>query len=227
MRLSAVPTGRLRWPGFRREHFIYRLLNLLAGRRLIQGIAPQTMSQRHCRNSLNVLVSYSTTPFERGQRACSTHDRELTTMAIDFKIRAELRDLFQYRSRNVDLAEIHASARNSFAQLLLIFCKLVAERLSISIVAFAALDNVIETNVTDLQTDVSNLQTDVGIIETNVTNLQMGQRDEHFGTYEVDLEVLEDRHAGDAVALDELVERARGARHVLGSWELAIWEVSL
>jgi GTP pyrophosphokinase len=47
----------------------------------------------------------------------------------------------------------------------------------------------------------------------NVTNLQMGQRDEHFGTYEIDLEVLDVAHlARIAAALrasDAVAEAAR------------------
>ena len=102
--VSAISTRRLRW---RRacgntSSTACSICSLVAVSS--KRIAPQTMSQRHRRNSLHVFVSNRSTAFKRSQRTRSAHDRQFATMTIDFKIRAKLRDLLQHGSCNVDLA---------------------------------------------------------------------------------------------------------------------------
>src|SRR6185503_16316472 len=63
-------------------------------------------------------------------------------MTIDFQVRAELRDLLQHGSRNIDLREVRTRTRDSLAQLLLIFSKRLTKRFPISIVTFATLDDI-------------------------------------------------------------------------------------
>src|SRR5689334_24133342 len=72
---ATIATRRLR---LRRswKHFIDRLLDLLARRRLIKRVSSQTMPQRHRRDSLHMIIRYSAPAFERRQRTRRAHDRQ-------------------------------------------------------------------------------------------------------------------------------------------------------
>src|SRR5687768_6164218 len=100
------------------------------------------MSQRHGRDFLNVIVGNRSTSLKRGERTRSAHDREFATMSVHFKIRTKLRDLLEHRAFDSYLQKVRASARNSFAELLLIGGKRFVKLVAIAIVAFAALHDV-------------------------------------------------------------------------------------
>src|SRR6185369_3740073 len=100
------------------------------------------MSQRHCRHALHMIVCNSATAFKRSERTCSAHDRQLTTMSINLKIGAKLRDPFQHRPFDSDLSETRACACDSFAKLFLVRFIRLTKSFTISIVTFTTLDDV-------------------------------------------------------------------------------------
>src|SRR5688572_7665711 len=82
------------------------------------------------------------TSFKRRECSGSPHDRQLATMTVDFEVRAELRDLRQQRPVNRHLSQTRTRARNSLAQLLLVFHARLAKRFRIAIVRLASLYDV-------------------------------------------------------------------------------------
>src|SRR6185369_9032902 len=100
------------------------------------------MTQRHCRNSLHVFFSYCTTSFKRRERARSTHDRQLTTMTVNFEIRAELRNLLEHWTLHRDLHQPGTRARDSLPKLLLIRGERLTKRIALAIVRFTTLNDV-------------------------------------------------------------------------------------
>jgi hypothetical protein len=89
-----------------------------------------------------VFVTNSASSFERSQRARRSHDRQLTTMAIDFQVGAELRDLLEHGSIDLHSSQTRSRTRDPFAQLFLIFCERLTEPVTVLVVSVATLDDV-------------------------------------------------------------------------------------
>jgi len=80
--------------------------------------------------------------WSRRERTRGAHDRQLTSMPIDFQIRTELRDPFQHRPLQRALHEVRACACNPFPELLLIRFVRFAKGVTIAIVTVTTLDDI-------------------------------------------------------------------------------------